>query len=144
MNDIELGQCRIQILGKGKNEKEFITIPEITRDAIERWVVLRGLEPGRVFINLDRARKRGDRISLDGICRIIKRIGSDCGLALVPHKIRHSSVSTALNMATAKGLTLDQVRSFSRHSSLSVMARYWDQHKNVQGEIANLVAEVLE
>lgn len=142
--DLDLSQHRIQILGKGKNTKQWISISQTTTTILQKWLEVRGEESGRVFINLDRARKNQGRISLDGICEIIKRIGVDCGIKLVPHKIRHSSISSALNMATAHGWTLDQVRSFSRHSSLAVMARYWDQHQNVQGEIADLVTKILD
>ncbi|WP_347357904.1 tyrosine-type recombinase/integrase [Bdellovibrio sp.] len=144
LNDLDLVQNRIQILSKGKNNKQWVSISLLTREALTQWLNVRGSDPGYVFVNFDRAKKNQGRISLDGICEIIKKIGSDCGIALVPHKIRHSSISSALNMATANGWTLDQVRSFSRHSSLSVMARYWDQHKNVQGEIADLVTKLLD
>lgn len=114
ISDLDLARNRIQILGKGKNNKQWVSISLGTRDALAHWLNVRGSESDYVFIKLDRAKKTQGRISLDGICENIKRIGADCGLALVPHKIRYSSISAALN------------------------------HKNVQGEIADLITGLLD
>lgn len=49
----------LQVLGKGRRQREGHHLPPVVRDALDAWIVMRGTEPGPLFTNLDRARKRG-------------------------------------------------------------------------------------
>ena len=46
---------RIGIIGKGKTEREWLTLNDRTRDALRDWIVRRGPEPGPLFVRLDNA-----------------------------------------------------------------------------------------
>ncbi|WP_347358458.1 tyrosine-type recombinase/integrase [Bdellovibrio sp.] len=144
MADLDLGHNRLKILGKGRSEKEWIDIPEITKSRIEAWIQIRGLDNGPLFINLDRSKRRPGRISLVGMYKIIERIGRNLGLKLRPHKLRHASVGEALKQAIQHGLRLDDVLKFSRHLSLQSLQAYLDAYGNPQGEISELISRTLK
>ena len=143
MADLDLAHNRLKILGKGRNEKEWIDIPNITQTRVEAWIQLRGTEDGPLFVNLDWSKRRPGRISLVGMYKIIERIGKNIGIKLRPHKIRHASVGEALQQAIQNGLRLDDVLKFSRHLSLQSLQAYLDTHENPQGTIADMVAKTL-
>lgn len=144
MSDLDLQQSRLKILGKGRSEKEWINIPDITKSRLESWIKIRGDDDGPLFLNLDRSRRRPGRISLVGMYKIIERIGKNVGLKLRPHKLRHASVGEALKQAIQHGLRLDDVLKFSRHLSLQSLQAYLDSHANPQGEIAGLVSQSIQ
>lgn len=60
--DVEPGRSVIHVLGKGKTDKQQLTVPESTKAALDAWLQIRGTEPGALFHNLDRA-KKGKRLS---------------------------------------------------------------------------------
>lgn len=142
--DIDLKNNRIKILGKGRNEKEWIEVPEITISRILAWIELRGDFEGPLFVNLDRSKMRPGRISLVGMYKIIEKIGTKVGLKLRPHKLRHASIGEALKLAIQNGMRLDDVLKFSRHLSLQSLQAYLDSHDNPQGKIATLVTQGLD
>lgn len=120
------------------------TVPEITKIRILAWIELRGMLSGPLFINLDRSKLRPGRISLVGMYKIIEKIGSNVGLKLRPHKLRHASIGEALKQAIQAGLRLDDVLKFSRHLSLQSLQAYLDSHSNPQGKISSLVADKIK
>lgn len=141
LEDLDLANNRIQILGKGRNEKEWIEIPRITKERMVAWIEVRGNSVGPLFINLDRSKLRPGRISLAGMYKIIERIGVRAGLSLRPHKLRHASIGEALKLAIKNGLRLDDVLKFSRHLSLQSLQAYLDSHENPQGKISSFICE---
>jgi hypothetical protein len=47
----------ISVLGKGKEEREWLTLPAAASEALVGWLRFRGADPGPLFLNLDRSRK---------------------------------------------------------------------------------------
>lgn len=143
MIDLDLEQNRLKILGKGRNEKEWVSIPEVTKSRLEAWIRIRGNSDGPLFLNLDRSKRCPGRLSLVGMYKIIERIGKDVGIKLRPHKLRHASVGEALQQAIQHGLRIDDVLKFSRHQSLQSLQAYLDSHDSPQGKISSFVASVI-
>jgi site-specific recombinase XerC len=57
-DDIDLAGERIQILGKHRTEREWLTVPPATCRAITKWLEVRGGAMGPLFYRLDRAASR--------------------------------------------------------------------------------------
>lgn len=135
--DYEAGQSRIMILGKGRSEKEPITLAEPTKQALDDWLAFRGEESGALFYNLDRA-KKGDRLSSGGLYRMIRWLGQKAMIVARPHGIRHSSITHALDITNGN---VRQVRSLSRHRSYAVLCKYDDSRIDFAGQLSKRLAE---
>jgi integrase/recombinase XerC len=142
LEDVDLERCTVSVVGKGRSEKELLTLPEPTRNALSAWVSARGQEPGPLFTNVDRAGK-GERLTGTSLYRAIRGYGEKAGLKVWPHGIRHSGITQAVKLAQAKGYGLEVVQDFSRHMDIRTLMVYRDRERNFQGEIAALVAETL-
>jgi integrase/recombinase XerC len=134
--DVDLEAGTISVLGKGRTEREALTLPEPTKGALEAWVLVRGAEAGALFTNFDRAGK-GGRLSGRSVARVLSALGDKVGLVVRPHGLRHSAITTALDLT---GGNVRSVQKFSRHRDLRVLLRYDDNRQNLAAEVARLVA----
>ena len=137
LEDVEAGGLWIK--GKGRGEKELLTLPEPTVSALEAWLEVRGQEPGPLFVNFDHAGK-GKRLTGTSVYRIVRDLGERAGIKTRPHGLRHASITEACKLAQANGIGLEEVRDFSRHADVSTLMIYRDRERDVQGRIASLVA----
>lgn len=129
----------IWIRGKGRTEKERMTLPDPTAAALVGWTEARGNEPGPLFHRLDGSKPAPDvRLSGESVRRIVCRLGKTAGLPrdVRPHGLRHSAATSALDA----GRDLRDVRRFTRHRSLEMVLRYDDMRRDVAGEIARDLA----
>ena len=141
--DVDLERCAVSVIGKGRSEKELLTLPEPTCNALTAWTEARGSEPGPLFTNVDRAGK-GQRLTGTSLYRIVRGYGEAAGLKAWPHGIRHSAVTEAVKLAQAKGYGLEVAQDFSRHMDIRTLMVYRDRERNYQGELAGLVAETVK
>jgi integrase/recombinase XerC len=139
VGDLDLPAGTIAVLGKGRTQRSVLTIPEPTMVALRAWVETRGDEPGPLFTNLDRAGK-GCRLTGTSLYRIVRRLGAQVGLKVRPHGLRHSAITEACKAAQANGMGLEEVLDFSRHRDVKVLMVYRDRERDVQGQLAALVA----
>lgn len=141
MDDVDLTVGTVAVQGKGRSEKQVLTMPEPTKQAFHDWITKRGSEAGPVFLNFDRARK-GQRLTSVSLYRIVRKIGESVGIKTRPHGLRHTAITEACKAAQEHGFGLEEVLDFSRHSrnSISVLLLYRDRERNAQGQIASLVA----
>jgi len=139
LEDVDLEAGKVAVLRKGKREKVLLSLPEPTKDALREWVEARGSEPGPLFVNFDRAGK-GGRLTGTSLYRIVRDLGLEAGLKVRPHGLRHSGITEAVKAATRVGLSLDEVRDFSGHKDVKTLMVYRDRERNVQGQLAALVA----
>ena len=67
LKDLDLRASRLWIKGKGRREREAITLPPRTVVVLKAWLRHRGKEPGPLFINFHHANKCLVRLEPNGI-----------------------------------------------------------------------------
>jgi integrase/recombinase XerC len=139
VENLDLDEGGIQVKEKGRTARTRRSLPDETKTALRRWLHYRGDHSGPLFVNFDRAQK-GQRLSGRSVHRIVERIGRDLGLTVRPHGIRHTAVTTALELT---GGDVRRVRQFSAHADIRTVLRYDDCRMDAAGEIARQVAAAL-
>jgi integrase/recombinase XerC len=138
VEDLDLEGARAWIVGKGKSEREAVTVPAQTLEALRAWLEVRGFEDGPLFISLDR-RLLGSlaRPSLNAVTRRVREIGREAGVKVSPHGLRHAGITRALDLT---GGDARKVRALSRHSKLETLMLYDDARRDAGGEVSALLA----
>lgn len=138
IGDLDLPGERLAILGKGRGEKEWLTVPAQASVAIADWLALRGTDEPEapLFVPISPAMD-GERLSRKGVYVIVKSAGDRIGIRARPHGLRHSAITQAL---TSTNGDYRRVRSFSRHSDVSIVMRYDDKRTDGAGQIAASLA----
>ncbi|MGF1487528.1 MAG: hypothetical protein ACFBSE_10605 [Prochloraceae cyanobacterium] len=71
---------------------------------------------------------------------MVKR-SREAGVKIIsPHKIRHSSITTALDPTDGD---VRRVQKLSRHKNINTLLVYDDNRKNLQGEVTDLLDDLL-
>lgn len=128
---------RLHILGKRREEREWITLSSQTVKALNRWVAQRGRDPGPLFLSIDRHGVFGDRLQGDGIHDLTQRWEAETGIRVRPHKLRHSFVNEALEATNGN---LHAVRKAARWAKLDTVVAYDDNRTDLAGDVAKLVS----
>ena len=139
MADISVTESKIYVLGKGRSQKAVMSLSRPTLSALEAWVKVRGIEPGPLFLNMDRA-KKGLGLSDTSIYRLIRSLGKKVGKEMRPHGIRHTSITEACKTAAKAKIPFEEVIQFSRHKDVRTLMVYRDNDEDTQGKISALVA----
>jgi integrase/recombinase XerC len=134
--DLDLKKKTVSILGKGRTEKEKLTLPDPTVAALADWLAVRGYKEGPLFVNYDRAAK-GKRLTGRSVARILAALGNMVGIKVHPHGLRHAAVTEALEATDGD---VRKVQRFSRHKDLRILTLYDDNRQDFGGEVARLVA----
>lgn len=138
VEDVDLPSSSINVLGKGRSEKERLTIAPPTVSAVRAWLELRGLEAGPLFVSLDnRHRKLRRRLSGTGVYDLVRELGEFAGIRARPHGLRHASITEALD----RGTDVRAVQRFSRHRDLRILLVYDDNREDLGGKVACAIAE---
>ncbi len=137
LKDVDLEASTVSVQGKGRNERETLTLPQETTAAIGEWIEARDTEPGPLFTNFDRAGK-GKRITGTSIYRMVRKLGQQAGINTRPHGLRHAAITEALDKT--KG-DLRATARFSRHKDIRTLGHYDDNRQDLGGEVAKIVAE---
>ncbi len=140
---VDLDQMRISIKGKGRLERQYLSIPPTSIDALTKWIKVRGSAPGPLFTNLIRDARKRARLSRVGLYELVRSLGEAADIRTRPHGIRHLSISEACRVAQNNGYALEEVMDHSRHRSVATLMIYRDRERNVQGAIATLVANTI-
>lgn len=133
--DLDFDAGTLAVLGKGRTGKVPLTLPDPTQDALRAWLETRGDDPGPLFVNLSRG-KRGGRLSSTSVYRLVRRLGTDVGVTVRPHGLRHSAITAALDLTG----DLRAVQRFSRHRDVRVLTWYDDNRADLGGDVARRVA----
>jgi integrase/recombinase XerC len=142
LTDLDLAQHRIQILGKHRRERDWLTIPPATSAAISAWLTVRGPAPGPLFWALDRS-AYGRRLTTDGIALIIHRLGARVGLPAHqarPHGLRHAAITAGLDRT---GGDTRAVQAFARLADANTIRHYDDSRVDAGGIVAGTVADAV-
>jgi integrase/recombinase XerC len=130
----------VRIIGKGHREKQRLTVPPATAQALSGWLEARGAEPGPLFQRCDGHEVDPDlRLSGESIRLVVARIAKAAGLKYTvrPHGLRHAATTDALEA----GKSVQDVKKFGRWATLEMVIRYDDSRHDTAGEIANLVSK---
>jgi len=137
MADVDLPGCRLSILGKARSQKEYVTLPEPTKDALSTWLDVRGHHDGPLFINFDRVGKGSGRLTGAAVYQVVRKLGATTGFVVRPHGLRHLAITTALDLTNGD---MRAVQKFSRHRDVRVLNTYDDNRLDLAGKVARLVA----
>jgi integrase len=121
-------------------------LPTAVVDAITRYVHHRGTHAGPLFQTRgQRGKARDGRLGTCSVLRIVREIGQRVGIHLWCHALRHSSITAAIEHGQKAGISLDQIRHFSRHRTLATMLLYRDEHHRAatQRTLADVVVGTL-
>lgn len=136
MEDVDLESGSVTILGKGRTQKERLSLPEPTKTALSSWIDARGTEPGPLFLNFDRAGK-GERLTGTGLYLVVRDLGRKAGLTVRPHGLRHAGITEALDLTNGN---IRAVQRYSRHRDMRILNVYDDNRADLGGDVARLVA----
>lgn len=140
LEHIDFNASRVAVLRKGMTQRIWLSLPRQTLEAIRSWLARRGESPGALFLGF-RGRAKGKRLTGGAVFRIVRRLGKAVGVCVRPHGLRHTAISAAVKAAEAAGIGLEEVLDFSGHADVRTLLLYRDRERNVQGELANLVAD---
>ena len=141
IEDLNLEAGTIRILGKGRLQKETLSLPTRTRNILSEWIAVRGHAEGPLFPNFHHDPNiQGNRLSATSLYRIIRDLGIKTDQKVRPHGLRHTAISEAVRKVQAVGMNVTKVLQFSRHKDLKTLQVYIDQVEDAQGKIAELVA----
>jgi len=146
---IEAKSATLAVLGKKRDEKERLTLPEPTRIALEEYLrAERGKGDGPLLMNrwktaIDRAAKDGDneprRMSCQSIYEMVVESGKRAGLEkrTRPHGLRHAAITAGLDATNGD---VRAVARFSRHRNIQTVLTYDDNKRDLGGSVASLIA----
>ena len=123
MADVSIAGRKAQIIvrsGKGDRYRE-IPLNEVARDAVRDWILERnkrltnsGIDDA-LFLN-----PQGARMSATSLDRIVRKVGTACGINLSAHILRH----TCLTALVRNGTDLVLVAEIGGHRRLEITRRY--------------------
>lgn len=141
LEDVDIERGTLKVLGKGRLQKEILSLPMRTRKVISDWIEIRGDFTGPLFVNFHHNPNiQGKRLSATSLYRIITDLGIKTHQKVRPHGLRHTAISEAVRKVQAVGMDVTKVLQFSRHKDLKTLQVYIDQVEDAQGKIAELVA----
>ncbi len=141
---------QLRIFGKGKGQQcQLITISPKLCQIIKDYLATRGelLADSPLFVAQDNARTGVNRkprsLSGDAISKMVARYALEIGIdrRISAHRIRHTSITASL--VANKG-DIPKSQKLSRHARPETLMRYWDNQQDAQGEMSNVLSELLE
>jgi integrase/recombinase XerC len=140
---LDLEKGKIKILGKGRTQTELLSIAVATIEALRDWIEVRGNHEGALFIAMDRASGDGVRISGRSLHRLVKSLAQKAGFKSHPHSLRHTAITQCVIEAKNNGIGLEECLQFSRHADVRTMMIYYQNHRDVQGQLSSLISQVV-
>jgi len=140
ISDVDLNRGLIAVKGKGRSEKEFLEIPPKVAESLSAWMDVRGTESGPMFKGISTGGNIGNVATTgNGIYNLVRQFGGLAGTLTRPHGLRHTAITEACRNANKIGLTIKDVKDFSRHADLKTLELYWDRTDSAQGKLAQMV-----
>jgi integrase/recombinase XerC len=150
ISDFDYAAQTLKILGKGRGtQKTVITIDSTTAVSIQDYLsccnirdVNKSWTDRALFISLD-SNHSGHRLTGTAIYQIVLTAARSAGIRkpMSPHRIRHSAITAALDATNGD---VRKVQRFSRHKKLDTLMIYDDNRSNMQGEISDLLGNILD
>ncbi|MDF5722030.1 MAG: tyrosine-type recombinase/integrase [Rhizonema sp. PD37] len=143
IEDLDLESRVLSILGKGRGtQKENVDLQPKTCRAIQDWLLCRKELDIKQPLFTSLRPNYGHRLTGDAIRKIVVAMAKDAGISktISPHKIRHSSVTAALDVT---GGDVRSVQKLSRHANLNTLMIYDDNRAKAQGKITALLEDLV-
>ncbi len=140
VGDVNCRDRSLLIIGKGRQDQEKLTLPQKSAEAIAKYQQLRGGNKEQpLFIRIS-YKDRGERLTPKAIYRIVRSYAERAGINKImsPHRVRHSSITHALN----KGMSIRDTQKFSRHKDANTLFIYDDNRLDSQGNVAEIVSDI--
>ena len=117
--DVETGELRVR--GKGSKER-LVYVDNGAEDALKDWVVIRGDEPGALFVPINKGGVlQWRRMTDQAVYSLLrKRAAQGVVKPVSPHDLRRSFVSDLLDA----GADISTVAKLAGHASVQTTARY--------------------
>jgi integrase/recombinase XerC len=148
IDDLNTEGSTISVLRKGRTQKKILTLPKPTLNALIEWLEIRHRFECRcsaLFLNFDRSNKgKTKRLTRGGLYDLISLMGKKLNIKVRPHGLRHTSITEAIKIAKSKGMGLDDVLDHSGHANVTTLMIYNDREKDMQGQIASMVATLVK
>ena len=122
-NDIDLASGTINVLGKGRNDKEHIHLHKTTIKALRNYSRASHAKYGPAFYSLN-GRNKGQRLTTRGLRQIIQNLFSELGIEKTVHGSRHFFTTELIKHYKSD---LTTVARFTRHNSLEMLTVYNDE-----------------
>jgi len=137
MGHVDLETGTVSIKGKGRTEREPLTLCPGSLTALAAWMKHRPAEnsDAALFVGLDHA-NQSNRLSGWGIYHVVRTLGRQAGVKARPHGLRHTAITAALD--TFNG-DVRKVRSFSRHANVATLMAYDDNRNDGAGQVSQAV-----
>lgn len=137
--DVDFEASVVWVIGKGKTDREAITLPGPTGEALKAWIIVRGDHPGPLFVRLDPGSLGYQRLTGEAVRRIIAKLSKQAGLSkpTKPHGIRHAAITRADELTNGNNTMTQR---FSRHADKNVLYMYLHNRRDDAGEVARLLA----
>lgn len=123
LGDLRTVQQRLTlyVLGKGKQDREPVVLPQRAIDALLDWLAARGDAPGPLFLSLSN-RSPGSRLSTRSIRAAIKDAMLRAGInseRKTTHSLRHTAITKVVQTAGPM-----KAREMARHENLETTMVY--------------------
>ncbi|BAQ67029.1 tyrosine-type recombinase/integrase [Geminocystis sp. NIES-3709] len=144
VKDFDAHEKTLSILGKGKGKQaQKVTLGSNTVNCIQEWLNARGnSKPDEPLFYAVHIGYYGHRLNNDSVYKIVKKYAKLASIQknLSPHRIRHSSITAALDATNGD---VRAVQKLSRHSSINTLMIYDDNRRNEQGRVTSILEDLL-
>ncbi len=127
VNDLHLARKTADIQGKGRDDKEPISLHPVTVRAIRDYIATNRVADGALFVSNSNNSLR-QRLTTRSLQQLVKECFAELGIEKSVHGLRHYY---ATKLIRAYQGDLLQVARYTRHSSISTLQIYFD---DVQSE----------
>lgn len=147
LEHVDLKNSRLYIMGKARNQRQWVTMPSVTRSALILWLRLRThlaipqakVRRAPLFFPLSGKGVGYLRLSETSIYRMVVSLGRKVGIKAKPHGLRHAAITAALDATNGD---VRSVMKFSRHKKPETVMLYDDNRKDLAGDVARKVAQL--
>lgn len=127
VDDVDLANNRIHVLGKGRDDKEYIYLHPQTVKALRTYLKVSKVKHGALFTS-QWGQKSGTRLSTRGLRGIIKDVFAEVDIDKTVHGTRHYFTTTLVKSYKSDLL---RVAKYTRHRSTDMLMVYNDQINDI-------------
>jgi integrase/recombinase XerC len=144
LDDFDPDNRTLRILGKGKGtQTETIDLSRPVCEALASWIAVHPCpEPNQpLFVSLKR--DKGHRLTGESLRYLVDQTCRNAGIKkrMSPHRIRHSSITAALD---SSGGNVRKVKKLSRHSRIETLLIYDDNRQKDQLELSEQLSQLFD